>query len=598
MDRAISTDVLHFEGFRLDRGGLFRRDQAGLSAPVPLGSRALDVLGLLVERQGELISRDAIMEAVWPNTAVEEANLTVQISSLRRVLDHNRAQGSCIQTVTGRGYRFIAPVERADAAALSVDDPAAGNGGNRPAQNGSGQSETAPGLIGQVSATPARRMLHRPWAGIVVAVIGLLLAVAAVAAWSWRSQPPGEARTVPRLSIVVLPFTNISDDRDQQYFADGITEDLTTDLSRIPHMLVISRNTAFTYRNKSIETKQIGRELGVRYVLEGSVRRSGNQLRVTAQLIDADTNAHLWAERFDRDMGDLFTLQNEITSRIANTLRLELLSAEAARPTADPDALDYILRGRAALGKGPSRENHAEVIRMFERALALDPRSVYAQTMLANALTNRARERLTGSRSADIERAEGLVRLALETSPSNPLTHLAKGQLLRTQRRYEEAIPEYEIVLESDRNSEVATFSLGICKVLVGSVDEAIPTLQQSIRLDPRNPFIVYRYDWLGSAYLLQGRTDAAIIWFEKACRVNPGIAGPHAHLAAAYGLKGETERAAAELAEAQTRSGDNSYSSIAHLTAAQFYLGVPKIRALFEATYFAGLRLAGMPEE
>jgi adenylate cyclase len=275
-----------------------------------------------------------------------------------------------------------------------------------------------------------------------------------------------------------------------------------------------------------------------------------------------------------------------------------LFSAEAARPTADPDALDYILRGRAALGKGPSRENHAEVIRMFERALALDPRSVYAQTLLANALTSRARERLTGSRSADIERAEGLIRQALETSPSNPHAHLAKGQLLRTLQRCEEAIPEYEIFLESDRNSEVATFSLGICKVLVGSVDEAIPILQQSIRLDPRNPFIVYRYDWLGSAYLLQGRTKDAIIWFEKACSINPGIAGPHAHLAAAYGLKGETQRAAAELGQAQTRSGDNSYSSIAHLTAAQFYLGVPKIRALFETTYFAGLRKAGMPEE
>jgi adenylate cyclase len=152
----------------------------------------------------------------------------------------------------------------------------------------------------------------------------------------------------PRLSIVVLPFANLSSDPEQQYFADGITEDLTTDLSRIPGMFVISRNTAFTYQNKPIDTKQIGRDLGVRYVLEGSVQRSGNRLRVTAQLINAETDAHLWAERFDRDIGDLFVLQTEITSRIANALNIELIAAEAARPTEHPDALDYILRGRAA----------------------------------------------------------------------------------------------------------------------------------------------------------------------------------------------------------------------------------------------------------
>ena len=149
----------------------------------------------------------------------------------------------------------------------------------------------------------------------------------------------------PRLSIVVLPFTNLSDDREQQYFADGITEDLTTDLSRIAHSFVISRNTAFTYRNKVVDTKQVGRELGVRYVLAGSVRRSGSRVRVSAQLIDAATDAHLWAEQFDRDTGDLFALQNEITGRLANALGVELIAAEAARPIEHPDALDYILAG-------------------------------------------------------------------------------------------------------------------------------------------------------------------------------------------------------------------------------------------------------------
>ncbi len=161
--------------------------------------------------------------------------------------------------------------------------------------------------------------------------------------------PKPHAFMAPRLSIVVLPFANLSDDREQQYFADGITEDLTTDLSRIAGMLVISRNTAFTYKDKRIDTRQIGHELGVRYVLEGSVRRSGNQFRVSAQLIDAEADAHLWADRFDRDADDLFVLQNEITSRIAFALNRELIAAEAARPTEHPDALGYIFRGRAAM---------------------------------------------------------------------------------------------------------------------------------------------------------------------------------------------------------------------------------------------------------
>ena len=207
------------------------------------------------------------------------------------------------------------------------------------------------------------------------------------------SAPPAKAvpqpLVAPRLSIVVLPFTNLSNDPEQQYFADGVTEDLTTDLSRIAHSFVISRNTAFTYRNKPIDTKQIGRELGVRYVLEGSVRRSGNQVRVNAQLIDAETDTHLWAERVDGDMSDLFALQDEVTSRLANALGIGLVAAEAVRPNEHPDALDYILRGRATGLKPDSRDRCAERIILFEHALTLDPTSVEAHILLANALVAR-----------------------------------------------------------------------------------------------------------------------------------------------------------------------------------------------------------------
>src|SRR6266446_2715667 len=239
----------------------------------------------------------------------------------------------------------------------------------------------------------------------------------AIAELPASSVPPAvsisQPAVAPRLSIVVLPFTNLSGDREQQYFADGITEDLTTDLSRLADMFVISRNTAFTYRNKPVDTKQIGRELGVRYVLEGSVRRSGNQLRITAQLIDAATDAHLWAERFDRDTGDLFALQTEITGRLANALGVELIAAEAARPTEHPGALDYILRGRAARLRPNSREVYAEAISLFEQALALDPQSVEAQSLLASCLVSRVLNGLTDSAAADIARTEELADRAL-----------------------------------------------------------------------------------------------------------------------------------------------------------------------------------------
>jgi adenylate cyclase len=402
----------------------------------------------------------------------------------------------------------------------------------------------------------------------------------------------------PRLSIVVLPFANLSNDPEQQYFADGITEDVTTDLSRLAGMFVISRTTAFTYRNKPVNTRQIGRELGVRYVLEGSVRRSGNQVRVSAQLVDAETDAHLWAERFDSATLDYsFALQNEITARIANTLSSELIRVEAARLTTDPDVLDYILRGRAAWANGPTREKYAEAEHFFERALALDPGCIEAQARLANTLAVRVLDGMSNSVAVDLARAEGLVDQTLATSPRRPLVHFVKGQLLRAQHRHKEALPEYETVIALDRNFEGALFNVGRCRIMTGSLDEAIPVMEQSICLSPRHPFIGNYYGSIGTVHLLQSRTDEAITWFEKARGANPQWSGVHASLASVYALRGDTKRAAAELAEARRLNVDDRYSSLTRLKSAQYW-GVPKIRALFETTFFAGLRKAGMPEE
>jgi TolB-like protein len=426
---------------------------------------------------------------------------------------------------------------------------------------------------------------------------------------AWRSVQAAPSRPVPReaaisaapaqaprASIVVLPFANLSDDPEQQYFADGITGNLTTDLSRIPDMLVISRNTAFTYRNKPIDTRQIGRELGVRYVLEGEVQRAGNHVRVTAQLIDAETDTHLWAERFTGGAGDLFALQDEITSRIAVALDVELVDAEVARPTERPDTRDYILRGRAARLQPPSRESRAEAIMLFEEALALDPQSAQAQAWLATALTARVLDFMAGTAAADIARAEELAERAVAALRRSAVTHFAKAQVLRAQHRYREAIPEYEAVLAFNRNWAHAYSHLGWCKFMTGALDALIPAQEQAIRLSPRDPQIGLFFSRIGSAHLLKSRIEDALIWSEKARDATPAHPQFRTFVAAAHALGGDTERAAIELAEARRLVGDERYSTVARIRAITSW-GEPSVCALAESTYFAGLRKAGLPD-
>jgi TolB-like protein/Flp pilus assembly protein TadD len=524
-----------FEGFTLDPLARTLVDPGGEC--ISLRRSEFELLLAFVEKPGRALSRDCLLEAVaGRHSEAFDRSIDVLVGRLRRKMEQKPKEPRLILTVPGIGYRFAAKPHRVP-------------------------------LRNEVTATLTADAAHP------------------------ITRPP------PRLSIVVLPFTYLSDDREQQYFADGITEDLTTDLSRIADMLVISRNTAFTYRNKPVDTKQIGRELGVRYMLEGSVRRSGKQVRVNAQLIDAESDAHLWAERFDSDMDDLFALQDEITSRIAVAFNLELISTEAARTTEHPDALDYLLRGRAAMSKPPTRENFAEAIGLFERALALDPRSVEAQSLLATVLANRVLDQMSTSAAADIARAEGLAGQALAASPRSPLAHYAKGQVLRAQNRFDEAITEYETVIALDRNRVNTSTHLGQCKFYNGLIEEYIPLVEWAIRLSPRDPQLGVWFGRIGLVHLLQSRINEAILWLEKARNAAPALPYVRSRLASAYALNGEIKRAAAELTEARRLSRDDRYSSIARLKIVE-KLGVPKIRALFEATFFAGLRKAGMAEE
>jgi tetratricopeptide (TPR) repeat protein len=250
------------------------------------------------------------------------------------------------------------------------------------------------------------------------------------------------------------------------------------------------------------------------------------------------------------------------------------------------------------MNKPKTRDYYPEAISLFERALVLDPRSVEAQAWLAIALTGRVLDNMTDTAETDIVRAEGLAGLALAASPRSGFVHYAKGQVLRAQRRFAEAIPAYETVLALDPNWAAALVWLGQCKLLTGSIDQTIPLVERALRLSPRGPHIGARYGQIGFVHLLQSRTDEAIIWLERARGAFPAHTPIRAWLAAAYALKGETERAAAELSETRRLSGDDRFLSLARLRAHQYSAAPPKIRALFETTWFAGLRLAGMPEE
>jgi TolB-like protein/class 3 adenylate cyclase/Tfp pilus assembly protein PilF len=454
----------------------------------------------------------------------------------------------------------------------------------------------SPGLGPALTAAASRRPRRRLALGALALAVLALIAVGS--AWWLRSGPlaayNGQPFAAPRLSMVVLPFANLSNDPQQEYFADGVTDDLTTDLSRIEDSVVIARNTAFTYKGKEVDARKIGRELGVRYVVEGSVQRSGNEARVNVQLVDATTGAQLWAERFDRDVGDLFALQNEITARVARALQSQLAIAEAARPTAHPDALDFILRGRAEVTKPIARETYDEAVRDFETALAFDPRSADAQAWLAAVLVVRVLDELSDFPDLDLRRAEDLDARAIAAAPNSAIAHYVRGQVLRAQSRCGEAIPEYQIAIALDRSRAPAYAHVGWCKFLSGTLDGAIPYIEQAIHLSPHEPGIAAWYGRIGVMELLQGNVDDALASLGRARSENARLPFVHAYLAAAYATKGDLKRAGTELAAAQ-RLG-TGYASLAAVKKSIWYDN-PKIRALAEANYFPALRRAGLTE-
>jgi len=327
----------------------------------------------------------------------------------------------------------------------------------------------------------------------------------------------------PRLSIVVLPFANMGSDPEQEYFVDGVTESLTTDLSRMRDALVIARNTAFAYKGKPLDVKALGRELNVRYVLEGSVLRRGDRMRVNVQLVDTQSGNHLWAERFDKPVADFFDMQDEIVARLANQLSAELWAAEARRSerAANPDSFDLVLQGWAWLNKGPRSENLSHARALFEHALALDPCNVAALAHAAFVDFIAATYFLPDDRAARLAAAEAASIKALSLAPDSALAHLSLGMVLGVTNRVEEGIAECERALAISPNLALAHAVIGMYKAYAGRAEETEAHVQEALRLSPRDPSAFYWLMFVGVAKTYLGRHEEAIVWLRRSIEAN-----------------------------------------------------------------------------
>ena len=353
----------------------------------------------------------------------------------------------------------------------------------------------------------------------------------------------------PRLSLVVLPFANLGGDPEQEYFVDGVTESLTTDLSRISGSFVIARNTAFTYKGKHVDLKQIGRELNVRYVLEGSVQRSGNRLRVNVQLIGAETGTHLWAERFDKPVADLFEMQDEIVARLANELETQLVVAEARRAerAPNPNSTDLYYQGLALFNKGASAENLTQARKFFERALALDPGNLDAWIGTGQVDAVLSATYQTDDRANALARAETTLTKALLQASNNAVAHQYMGLVLVQTKRVSQGIAEYERSLTLDPNLAESRALIGLAKIFDGRAEETERDENEALRLSPRDKSAWAWMHFSGSAKLYLGADEEAIAWFRRAIELRRDFPLTHFWLAAALANLGRLEEAQTE---------------------------------------------------
>jgi TolB-like protein/DNA-binding winged helix-turn-helix (wHTH) protein/tetratricopeptide (TPR) repeat protein len=576
--------ALRFDDYLLDRsaGVLLRVHPYGQMSRVPLGARAFGILCLLAERRGAIVTRQEIMDAVWPDVVVEENNLSVQLSNLRRALDADQGPGSCIQTLPGRGYRLLSPVTQWDRRAAEQGvrnrglDVTESLGASEQSLHTTAAEPVAPVesmANDQPLANRQPASWHRRSAWIAAGFAALVLIL--VGTWlatfpPTRPHPADAAASLPaptavqtlsanperpRLSLAVLPFDRLGDDVEPKA-VEVVVEDLTTELSRMPPgFRVIARNQAAAYKGRPIDVKRAGEELNVRYAVEGSLRKDDGMLRISAQLVSAETGEHIWADRFTvgTDVG-ADSLEDAVW-RIAFRMQHRLLETESARSLRErpgnPDATDALLRAYALYFMPPSPQKKTRLVALFEQAVELDPASALALAGLAEALLD-SLPFLIGddpTAPAKLRRAEELVSRAELIDPNHKMVMWTRTFLLGKQERCAELVPAAHRAIEAHPRLTGTTQWLGICLLREGKAAEAIPWFEQSIRAMPFNPQIHIRYRLMGLACLVLERYGEASSWFRKALAADPSLGAYeqgflYAAIAAAQALSGEVEAA------------------------------------------------------
>jgi TolB-like protein len=454
---------------------------------VSITPQVFDLLNYLILNRERVVSKDDLISAIWNGRIVSDAALTTRLNAARAAIGDSGDKQRLIKTMPRRGFRFVGTVHEAQGPAT-------------------------------VSASSAAQNDDR----------------------AQRSLSP------PPLSIVVLPFANLSGDPENDYFVDGVTESLTADLSRISGSFVIGRHTAFSYKGKPIDLKQIGRELHICYVLEGSVQRGGNRLRVNVQLLDAQTGNHLWAERFEKHVTDLFEMQDEIVARLANTLNAQLVAAEARRAERlpDPDTMDLVFQGKAWLNKGLTPEHMTRAAGFFQRALAINPENLEALVGTAQVDAARGASLLTDDRAARCSAAETILTRVLSLAPDHAAAHLILGFVYIVTNRATQGISECEHSLALNRNLAGAHAAIGFGKFFMGRASETEAHILEAFRLSPRDIFAHRWMHTVGSAKIQLGLYAEAVDWLRRSVEANRNFPIAHFWLAAALGLLGAVDEA------------------------------------------------------
>jgi TolB-like protein/DNA-binding winged helix-turn-helix (wHTH) protein/Flp pilus assembly protein TadD len=549
--------VYRFGPFVFDR----ERGLLDDGARVPLEPQVSDLLGYLLENRGRIVTKDELHERIWNGRIVSEAALSTRVRAVRRALGDDRDQQKYIRTHPKRGFEFVAAVEEFP------------------------PGDSSPGAHRWLSGRTRRRF--------VAAIAALVLLLAALPfGWSRFGHWGNDAATMPPLSIVVLPFSNLSGESSQDYFVDAMTEDLITDLSRIRDAFVIARRTSFTYKHRDADIKSIAAELGVRYVLEGSVRRDRNLVRINVRLIDGQTESHIWSNKFDREFSDAFSVQSEITGRIASALKAELRVAEDRRGGGleSMEAWDYALRGNVLLFNPKGASDFIEAKRLLERAIQLDPNVASAWSGLAFVHFVASQVRLPGITEPNS------ALLALETAkravaidPRDAEGHWIIGVGYALNGQADRGVSACQTAMLLNPNNDCAYVCAGLTSMALGKPEMAIPYFEKSLRLNPRfRPFTKYKY--MAIASIQSGQENLAVEFINKAIAAAPSDAEAHFVLASALAHLDRMQEARAVLATYVDLVGDHQ-STVSSLRARYAWMGPDFERVL------DGLSLTGLPE-